>query len=86
MQISRGSAFGFTGSRNSRANVSAALPASAARFTFDSRPPFARASAIASEISRRRSRPARKRGSSISSVTGNTCLEISEVMRNTRMS
>ena len=86
MQTSRGSAFGFTGNRNSRANVSAALPASPARFIFDMQ------AALLACVGDRFGYQAQalKAGEEAwiveSSVTGNTCLEISEVMRNTRMS
>ena len=47
------------------------------------RPPRALASSIATDSVRSRSSPARKRGSSMSSVSGNTCFEISEVIRKT---
>ena len=59
--IERGNEFGRAGNRNNRAKISAAPAASPARFSFEIRPPFARASAIPSEMRRRRSRPARKR-------------------------
>ncbi len=49
-------------------------------------PPWRLAAAILTEMRRMRSSPARKRGSSVSSVSGKTCFVISDVIVKTRWS
>ena len=81
-----GTALFFGGIRYSRAKAAAAAAVSAAPLIRPITPPYRRAAPLATVMARSRSKPLAKPGWSRSSDTGNTCLQISVVMRNTRKS
>jgi hypothetical protein len=78
---SAGSALRFAGSVWSRAKAAAA--ARRTRFSLPAMPPAFFAAPIASATRRNLSEPAQKARLPMSSVTGNTCSRIPEVMRST---